>query len=467
MSTTSAAGSSGHLRFSEKLGYGVGDTASNFFFHTFNILLLGYYTDVFGLAAAAVGTMFLVTKLFDATTDLIMGMIADRTKTRMGKFRPFILWFAIPYGVIGYSMFANPDLSDSGKLIYAYATYSLMMLVYTAINVPYSSLLGVISPNSDERTTVSTYRFVCAFGAQFLISAFVLPLRDVLGGGDEGRGYALTMALFAVASILLWLVTFFTTRERVAPPPEQKVDLANDLGVVLRNGAWIVLVFVAVLTLTNVGVRGGATYFYVKYYIADSSSMVFWIFDRTSVAWLSGGLAMLIGTFLTKPLTNRFDKRRLMIWLTGLNGLFMLSIFLVRPDQYWLMIALGFVGTVIVGPTPAIVWSMYADVADFGEWKFGRRTTGLVFSGLLFSQKMGLAFGAGLSGWILGWFGFTSGAVQSDSTQLGIRLMFTVFPGLLTLGAALAMVFYSLTDEKVREIDAELEARRRARGVVV
>ena len=460
MTTTQAAAPAPRLRFREKLGYGVGDAASNFFFHTFNILLLGYYTDVFGLPAAAVGTMFLVTKLFDAFTDPLMGMIADRTNTRWGKFRPYILWMAVPFGAIGYSMFADPDLSQTGRLVYAYVTYSLMMLVYTAINVPYSSLLGVISPNSSERTTVSTYRFVCAFGAQLLISAFVFPLRNVLGGDDEGRGYALTMALFAVISVALWFVTFFTTKERVAPPADQRLDLRNDLGVVLRNGAWIVLVVVAVLTLTNVGVRGGATYFYVKYFIADSDRMVFWIFDRTSVAWLSGGLAMLVGTLFTKPLTNRFDKRSLLIWLTALNGLAMLSIFLVRPDQYWLMIAIGFGGTVIVGPTPAIVWSMYADVADYGEWKSGRRTTGLIFSGLLFSQKMGLAFGAGLSGWILGWFGFVASEIQSDSALLGIRLMFSVFPGLLTLGAALTTIAYPLTDTRVREIDAELEARR-------
>ncbi len=461
MTTVAAPSSSERLRFSEKLGYGVGDAASNFFFHTFNILLLGYYTDVFGLAAGAVGTMFLVTKLFDAITDPVMGMIADRTRTRMGKFRPYILWMAVPFGVIGYSMFADPDLTDTGKLIYAYVTYSLMMLAYTAINVPYSSLLGVISGNSAERTTVSTYRFVCAFGAQLLISAFVFPLRNLLGGGDDGRGYQMTMAIFAVLSVLLWFMTFFTTRERVAPPADQRVDLKNDLGVVVRNGAWMVLVVVAVLTLTNVGVRGGATYFYVKYFIADPDQLVFWIFDRTSVAWLSGGLAMLIGTLFTKPLTNRFDKRTLMIWLTALNGLAMMAIFPIGPDQYWLMIAVGFLGTVIVGPTPAIVWSMYADVADYGEWKSGRRTTGLIFSGLLFSQKMGLAIGAGLSGWMLGWFGFVAGESQSDHALLGIRLMFSVFPGALTLLAALTTVAYSLTDERVKQIGAELEARRR------
>lgn len=452
------------LRVSEKLGYGLGDTASNFFFHTFNILLLGYYTDVFGLTATAVGTMFLVTKLFDAFTDPIMGMIADRTKTRWGKFRPYILWTAVPFGMIGYAMFANPDLSNSGKLVYAYFTYSLMMLAYTIVNVPYSSLLGVISANSAERTTVSTYRFVCAFGAQFLISAFVIPLRDALGGGDEGLGYQRTMALFAVASVILWFVTFATTRERVEPSADQRVDFKNDIGVVLRNTAWVVLVGVAVFTLTNVGVRMGATYYYVKYYIEDTDKMVFWIFDRTSVAWLSGSLAMVLGTLFTKPLTNRFDKRTLMIWLTGLNGVFILSMFLLQPDQYWLMIGFGFVGTIIVGPTPAIVWSMYADVADYGEWKFGRRTTGLIFSGLLFSQKMGLAFGAGLAGWILGWFGYTAGEAQSEGSLMGIRLIFTVFPGLLTLAAAVTTFFYPLTDARVQEIDTELNRNRMGGG---
>lgn len=450
-----------HLTFKEKLGYGVGDAASNFFFHTFNILLLGYYTDVFGLDPIAVGTMFLITKVLDAVTDPAMGILADRTTTRYGKFRPYLLWIAVPFGVIGYSMFASPELSDSGKLVYAYVTYSLMMLAYTAINVPYSSLLGVISAHSADRTSASAYRFACAFGAQILISAFVFPLKNILGGGDEELGFQLTMGIFAVASVALWFVTFATTKERIEPPADQKVNMKEDIGIVLGNSTWVILVIVAILTLTNVGVRGGATYYYVKDYIEDSDKMVFWIWDRTSVAWISGSVGMLIGTFLTTPLTNRFDKRRLMIWLTGLNGIFISALFFIQPHHYWEMIIFGTIGTIIVGPTPAIVWSMYADCADYGEWRFGKRTTGLIFSGLLFSQKMGLAIGAGLSGWILGWFGY-NGALeaQADNTLFGIRMMFSVFPGILTIGAAIAMTFYTLTDEKVEKIDRELAERR-------
>jgi GPH family glycoside/pentoside/hexuronide:cation symporter len=233
------------LRFTEKLGYGLGDTASNFFFHTFNIFLLSYYVDVFGISPAAVGTMFLITKLFDALTDVFMGMVADRTKTRWGRFRPYFLWMAFPFGLIGYSMFANPELSDSGKLVYAYVTYSLMMLAYTVINIPYSSLLGVISPHSRERDSVSTYRFVCAFGAQLLISAFVIPMRNWLGGDDKALGYQLTMGIFAVLSIALWLFTFATTKERVEPPKAQKSDMKEDLQAVFKNAPWVILVFAA------------------------------------------------------------------------------------------------------------------------------------------------------------------------------------------------------------------------------
>ena len=207
------------LKFSEKLGYGLGDAASNFYFQVFNLFLLYYYTDVFGLAPAAVGTMFLVTKVIDALSDPAMGVIADRTDTRWGKYRPYLLTMAVPYGVLGYAMFVGPDFSETGRLVYAYVTYSLMMLAYTAINIPYSALMGVISPSSDERVKVSAYRFVCAFGAAWLIGTFVTPLKNILGGGDEAEGFRLTMMIFALFSIALFWLTFALTKERVRPQP--------------------------------------------------------------------------------------------------------------------------------------------------------------------------------------------------------------------------------------------------------
>ncbi|MFP4281338.1 MAG: MFS transporter [Opitutales bacterium] len=456
MPPTSVTPSNDDLKFREKLGYGLGDTASNFFFHTFNILLLNYYVEAFGLAAAAVGTMFLVTKLFDAFTDVAMGLVADRTRSRWGRFRPYILWTAVPFGLIGYAMFANPDLSGNGKLVYAYITYSLMMIAYTVINIPYSSLLGVISPRTEERETVSTYRFVCAFGAQLVISAFVLPLKDVLGGGDDARGYQLTMAIFAVLSIVLWLYTFSSTKERVEPPPEQKMDLKGDFREVMRNWPWVVMVVVALFTLMNVAVRGGATIFFLKYYTGAET-------DRISIFFLTGTAAMVAGAASTKLFTRFLEKRTIMIWLTGLNALTMVFFFFIPADQFWLMVVVNAIGTYIVGPTPAVVWAMYADCADYGEWKSGRRTTGLIFSGALFSQKMGLAIGAGLSGWILGAFGFVANQSQSLDSVLGIRLMFSVFPGTLAFLAAMAVLFYPLREAKVKEIEIELARRRAAR----
>lgn len=446
------------LSFKEKLGYGLGDTASNFFFQVFNLFLLYYYTDVFGLAPAAVGTMFLLTKVVDAISDPIMGLIADRTDTRWGKFRPYLLWCAVPYGVCGYAMFANPDLSSTGKLIYAYATYTLMMLAYTAINVPYSALMGVISPSSIERTKVASYRFACAFAAGWLIATFVTPLKNMLGGGDEGTGFRLTMMLFAVISIALFWVTFATTKERVHPK-QQSSDIRSDFRALLGNGPWVALFFSGVFALMNVAVRAGSTLFYFKYYVGDDGTRIFWIFDKTAVFLSLSTFGMLAGIMMTQSLCKRFEKRSLMIALTLANAVAMAIFYVIPPDQYWLMVVVSFLGALMAGPTPALVWSMYADCADYGEWKTGRRTTGLIFSASQFAQKLGLAVGAGLSGLILSLFGFVANEAQSATSMAGIRLMFSVFPAVLAVLSALAILFYRLDSAKVNQIELDLFER--------
>jgi len=358
------------LRFREKLGYGLGDTASNFFFATFNVFLLYYYTDIFGLSAAAVGTMFLLTKILDAVSDPIMGLIADRTNSRWGKFRPYLLWAAVPYGLCGYAMFANPDLSYAGKLVYAYVTYSLMMLAYTAINVPYSALMGVISPSSIERTKVASYRFFCAFAAGWLVGTFVTPLKNILGGGNEALGFQLTMAIFAVVSVALFWITFATTKERVVPTP-MKSDLKLDFKALLGNGPWRALFAAGIFTLINIAVRNGTLLYYFKYYVGDDGTRIFLIFDKTAVFLSLGLLAMMVGVALTKTLSQRFEKRQLMIVLSLLNALSMAAFYFTPPENYWLMVAINCAGMLAAGPTPALVWSMYADCADYGEWKSG------------------------------------------------------------------------------------------------
>lgn len=449
------------LRFREKLGYGLGDVASNFFFQVFNLFLLYYYTDIFGLTAAAVGTMFLVTKIFDAVSDPVMGLIADRTHTRWGKFRPYILWGAIPYGLCGYAMFANPDLAYNGKLVYAYVTYSLMMLAYTAVNVPYSALMGVISPASIERTKVASYRFFGAFAAGWLVGTFVTPLKNILGAGDEAQGFRLTMLTFAFISVALFWTTFATTRERVIPPPRQ-CNVRQDFRALLANGPWKALFWAGIFTLINIAVRNGSLLYYFKYYVGDDGAPLFLIFDKTAVFLSSGLLLTLIGVTCTRFLTERFEKRRLMIILTLLNAAAMATFFFIPPDQYGVMLLVNGFGALVVGPTPALVWSMYADCADYGEWKTGRRTTGLVFSTVQFSHKMGLAIGASLAGLFLSWFGFVANTAQSDSAMLGIRLIFSVFPTAFALLGVLAIYFYPINRDMLHTMERELIARRGA-----
>ena len=447
------------LSFSEKVGYGLGDAASNLFFATFNVFLLFYYTDVFGIAAAAVGTMFLITKIFDAVSDPIMGLIADRTNSRWGKFRPYLLFAAVPYGLCGYAMFANPDLSDTGKLIYAYVTYSLMMLAYTAINVPYSALMGVISPVSMERTKVASFRFFCAISAGWLINTFVVPLNSILGGGDEAAGFKSTMAIFAVASVALFWTTFSTTNERVIPSPK-KSNVRNDLKLLLSNGPWKVLFWAGVFTLINIAVRQGTQLYYFKYYVGDDGAFLFSIFSKTAIFLSTGTLAMLIGVLLTKALCERFEKRLLLIVLSIFNAMFMAVFFFLPADAYGLMLAFNILANLVAGPTPALVWSMYADCADYGEWKTGRRTTGLVFSGIQFSHKLGLAVGAGLAGIMLSWFGFVANEMQTDSAMFGIRFLFAIFPAIFALLGVAAIFFYRIDNDTLQQMETDLAASR-------
>ncbi len=447
------------LKFSEKLGYGLGDTASNFYFQVFNIFLLYYYTDVFGISAAAVGTMFLVTKIVDAASDPLMGLIADRTETRWGKFRPYILFGAIPYAILGYAMFAGPDLSDTGKLVYAYATYTLMMLAYTVINVPYSALMGVISPSSEERTKVASFRFFCAFAAAFLIATFVRPLNNALGAGDEALGFKLTMGIFAVCSIVLFWVCFATTKERVHPVPEE-TDVRGDLRALLKNGPWIALFAAAIFTLMNVAVRNGTTVYYFKYYVGDDNAAFLLNLDKTSVFMSSGLIAMLIGIALTSTLCKYFEKRTLLVVLTILNAISMGLFYITPADQYWLMVAINCIGALLIGPTPPLVWAMYTDTADYCEWKTGRRITALTFSSLQFAQKLGLAVGAGLTGIILGWFGFVANEVQTADSMMGIRFLYSIMPAALAIAGAIAILFYRIDSKTIASMEHDLAASR-------
>ncbi len=449
------------LKFREKLGFGIGDAGIGMYFHLFGLFLLYYYTDVFGLAPAAVGTMLLVTRILDAVSDPVMGLIADRTETRWGKFRPYLLWMALPTGLLGFAMFYSPDLTETGRLIYAYVTYSLMMLALTALGIPYSSLMAVISPSSVERTKVAAYRFVCAFAAGWLIATFVPPLKGMLGGGDEEVGFRLTMMIFAAMSVVVLWITFATTRERVHPR-QSKSDIRADLRALIANGPWIALSIASIFNFMNFAMRGGAVVYFIKYYVGDTGEPIFLIFDKTAVFLSLSMFGLIAGALMAPALCRRYDKRHLMITFTLINAISLVSYFFMAPDQYLLMNLVNIVGTIVMGANTPVYFSMYADSADYGEWKTGRRTTGLVFSATTFAMKVGTAIGAGLSGYILALFGFVANEVQSESAILGIKLMFSIFPAVMAIIVALSVYFYRIDNAKLRQIEQELRERQRS-----
>lgn len=443
----------------EKIGYGLGDAASNIFFQTVNTYLLFYYTDVFGISAAVAGTLFVLARFWDALIDPFVGTMADRTRSRWGSYRPYLLWMALPFGIIGYATFANPDLSGSSKVVYAYVTYFLLMTVYAAINVPYSALMGVMTPSSQERTSLSSYRFVGAFGGQLLIALGVMPLVRELGDGDEAHGFKLTMAMFSVLAVVLFIATFLMTKERIKPQDE-KPDLKKDFASMMANKPWIIMVIAALLTLSGAAVRWAVTPHFFKYYGGYDDSPIFYFLDHTSLFLAVGSLSFLIGIFFTSALVRRFGKRNLLIVLTLANAVALLSFFFIPRDQYGTMLVVNAVANLIAGPTPALVWAIYTDVADYGEWRFGRRITGLAFAAAMFAQKFGMSIGGGLAGWMLGSYGFEADKLQSQETLTGLCILFSVVPGIFAIANGIVLFWYPLKDEEMQKIEEELAERR-------
>lgn len=452
--------SSSKLPVSEKIGYGFGDAASNIFFQTVNMFLLFYYTDVFGLSPAVAGTLFVVARFWDALIDPFVGAMADRTRTRWGSYRPYLLWMAVPFGIIGYATFANPDLSGDGKLIYAYITYFLLMTVYAAINVPYSALMGVMTPSSQERTSLSSYRFVGAFGGQLLIAIGILPLVRILGGGDKAHGFKMTMAIFSVIAVALFIATFLMTRERIKPQEHKEPSIRKDIVSLVSNRPWVIMVIAALLTLSGAAIRWAVTPHFFKYYGGYDDTPFISFLDRTSVFNVVGILAFLVGIFFTGLLVRRFGKRNLLIALTLLNAAVLLVFFFIPRDAYWTMVAVNALASLLAGPTPALVWAIYTDVADYGEWRSGRRTTGLAFAAAMFAQKFGMSIGGGLAGWLLAIYGFQADKVQSEETLKGLCLLFSILPGVFAVANGIVLLWYPLTDATVRKIEEELAERR-------
>jgi GPH family glycoside/pentoside/hexuronide:cation symporter len=456
------------LSVREKIGYSLGDTASNLFFQSFMLFLMYFYTDVAGLPAAAIGTMFLVTRIWDAVNDPLMGMIADRTQTRWGKFRPYLLWFAIPFGVMGVLTFTAPGLSAPGKLIYAYATYTVMLMIYTAINVPYSALMGVISPNSLERTEISSYRFVAAFVGGFIVQAATMSLVKYLGHGNEAAGWQRAMGCLSALAVVLFILTFASTKERVYPPKGQKSDFFQDLRDLFGNRPWVLVAIATVFQLVYIVMRNSSIPYFFKYYIQNQQYIVLGkpislSFETlTSSFLLSGTIVTIIGAILTKWFAKVFDKKNAYAGFLILSGVCCALFRLLEPHQLPLVYGLNLVLSFCLGPVSVLQWAMYTDTADYSEWKNRRRATGLVMSASLFALKLGLTLGGALVGWILAHYGFVANQPQTGRALDGILLLMSVYPALAGILGGGVMLFYPLTNKMMQKIERDLAERREA-----
>ncbi|MET0809432.1 MAG: MFS transporter [Pseudoxanthomonas sp.] len=446
------ATASARLPLGEKLGYGIGDFGFNLYWANISAFLLIFYTDVMGLAAGAVGTMMLVTKLVDAVADPFMGAIADRTRTRWGRFRPWMLWGILPLAVTGVLTWTVPDLDGGGRLVWAYATFTLMMLAYTVLSMPYSALSGVMTSDSQQRTTLISFRFIAAFAGTTMVSWLTLDLVRWLGRGDEPLGWQLTLGLYGIIAAACFAAVFLTTRERIEPPAQQQSTMRQDVADLLDNRPWLVLFVLALIIMVTIVMRSGSLVYYLKYHVARP--------ELTGLFLGSYSVALAVGAASTPLLTRFVDKRRLLMWLMGGVGVLSCAMYWVPREAIGTMFALNLTIGLLLGPKSPLAFSMYADCADYTEWKTGRRATAMTFAAAAFSQKFGGALASAAIAWMLAGMGYVANQAQSDSSRLGIVLMLTVVPGVVALLAAWVMRFYPLGDAELARVQGELAARR-------
>ena len=452
----------------ERITYGFGDLASCLFWQTTVLYLLFFYTDVFGLTAAAAGMMIFVSRLLDAFFDVVIGMSADRTRSRWGKFRPYILFGAVPLSVAAVLAFTTPAFGDTGKLVYAYVTFIVFMFLYSAVNIPYNALLGVISGDPAERTSASSFKFIGAFLACSIVGATALPLTKYLSPDNAAKGWQMTMTLYGVAAVILFFITFFSTHERIQPIAKEKTSITRDLGDLTRNVPWMLLFAATILFLLFVCIRMSVTTHYFKYYIGEQEVTLFGTTHKYGFEVLAsafntiGSVFAILGVFLV-PWFARLvggKKALLSLFITAMvcTGAFY---FLKPADLLWIF-ALQMIGSLAGGPISTLLWVMYADTADYSEWKTGRRATGLVFSASIMSNKIGWAIGFMIAGLILSTTGFKANIVQNMDVLNGLKAMMSVIPVAIGLVALVLLFFYRLDEPTMKKIKADLDERRKA-----
>jgi len=469
------------ITLKDKVGYGFGDMASSMFWKIFGMYSLFFYTDVFGITAAAAGTMFLVARLWDSFFDLFVGIAADRTKTRWGRYRPYLLWFAIPFAVMGVFTFFVPSFGNTGKLIYAYITYSLMMIVYSTINVPYASLLGVMSSEPKERNILSSYRMSFAFIGSFITFMLLQPLVDnfskMFGSTttqlDTGTistlpiAWTLGIATIGFICAVLFFFCFRWTRERVEPVNENEnknVSVKKDLINLFYNVPWWILVGTGLAALLFNAVRDGVAIYYLRDYVQIAYRMPGTGWDIATIYFLVGQAANLVGVILAPTISEKYGKKRTYMIAMAIAAI-LSAVFFFMPNQLGIVLVMQVLISLCAGYVLPLLWSMFADIVDYQELKIGRRASGLIFSSSSMSQKLGWALGAALTGWVLAWFRYDpelvkQGIQQSADTIFGERMMFTLLPAVCCLIAFAGMMFYPLSDEKVKQNAIELDKKR-------
>jgi len=446
------------LSVPEKLAYGLGDFGANLIGQTQITFLLFFYTDVVSISAGAAGTILLVSRVLDAINDPIVGALSDRTTSRWGRYRPWILGSAVPLAVALVLCYTVPDFGASAKVVWAVVTYNLLMILYAANNIPYCALSGVMTDDSTERTSLASWRFVCAMAAALAVNMFTLDLVKYFGRGAEASGYQAAMVVWGAMAVICFAITFAFTRERIEPSPQQQSSLRQDLSDMVHSGPWIALFLLAVLIHVQLALRGGTMLYYFTHYVRRQDPI--WRFSPFGLFNGVGLVVVMIGVVLAKPLAKRFGKRNTIQVSLLLSAVFMALFAVVPRDALGPLFALQVLMQLSFGPSIPLLWTMMADVADYAEWKMNRRSTALAFASIVFGLKLGSGIGGWLSGEWLDYVGYMPTGDQSPTAIRGIAATISVFPALALLMGCVVLFFYRIDDRLGQQIQQALRERR-------
>lgn len=477
------------LSVKEKIGYSLGDLAANLVFQTLMTYLAYFYTDIYGLDSDNATAIILIVGLIAAFGfNPIVGAVADRTNSKWGKFRPWILYTAIPLGIVSLLAFSTPDFSYKGKVIYAVITYTLLLLLYAANNLPYSALSGVITGDMAERNSLSSYRFVAVMFAQFFVQVFMLPIIETAGNGDKAAGIEIVMTWLAIIGTIMLLITFFTTKERIVPKPENESSLKEDLSDLFKNNPWIIMLSLTTLIFITLAMKGGSYVYYFKNYVNEERltalinpilefltniGINFFGEDPLSAGFglfnAGGIIFMILGIGLSKKLADKYGKRDIFNLFLFISTLFILLFYFFSPEAVEFMFIAQIFHGFFYGITIPILWAMIADVADYSEWKNNRRATAIIFSAMMVGLKGGLTIGGSLVTYMLGNYGYitidAAGVsadliTQPESAILGTKMLVSIFPSIPFLIGCFLLLFYEINKKMETQIEIDLKTRR-------